>query len=575
MQRLLLVLLLAISPGIHRVLADENPSAEAASRAALFYDGRNDRYFTNRETRFSIRALESPKNVERIDVSINQDSFRPYEGKLQFDKEGIHHLRFRASDPVLNWSPVQHFRVYVDLTAPVTFPQWEGTTFRAGQDLFVSPQATLSLVAQDGHSGVAKTRLRQGETGMVTAPAKISADKAGPHAITFSSIDHVGNAEDWKTIQFTTDAAAPETQAEVRGYSYKTKSQIFVNSGGSIALAATDSGSGVAKTEYRIGDGPVSTYQEPITISMNKVELKFRSVDQVGNAEPWKTMTVYQDSLAPTVSVEKTGKHVLLGGKLYARPGFTVKASAQDQGSGIDQFLASTDGVNFKPVSEAATQFQNPGEYFLVFRAIDHVGNLDESNPIQIVIDATPPISRFKTTNALVERDGVLVSGIPNQLEIQADDDGVGIERIEVGTDGKSFSPFRGELDLAEWKDSSRTLYFRAIDRLGNVEAVQKSRIEVRAQGPRVDLFVESKDLPDVPLSTLKNKGASAVAHEAAETPAPEGAPAAAAVSRTNSATPQKKKANDTPRAPASGGKAKPGKAEKHKGKNKSGGKKK
>src|SRR5271156_6310242 len=92
--------------------ADEGKQLElvSASGQGFFYDSKTNRYFSDGKSSFIIRPVEDPKYLEKIELSLDEGDFQTYSGKMKFDQEGFHLVRFRASDPVLNWSPLQEFR---------------------------------------------------------------------------------------------------------------------------------------------------------------------------------------------------------------------------------------------------------------------------------------------------------------------------------------------------------------------------------------------------------------------------------------------------------------------------------
>src|SRR5262249_1209040 len=100
-----------------------------------------------------------------------------------------------------------------------------------------------------------------------------------------------------------------------------------------------------------------------------------------------------------------------------------------------------------------------------------------------------------------------------------------GVERVEVSYDGKTWNPAGRAIDLTQWSQSKRTVYYRSIDRLGNREAPQSMTVVLRTEGPKVDLFVEQGDLPQVPLSQLKNSKYSVQRSRVVEPELQEGPP--------------------------------------------------
>ncbi|MEW6056206.1 MAG: hypothetical protein AB1540_06300 [Bdellovibrionota bacterium] len=508
-QKQRLIILAAFISITSLARAEEAPRAHSTKNGhGFYYDSKSQQYFTNNKAQFSVRPIGGEKFIERIEVSVDDGNFESYSGKLSFSQEGPHILRFRAADPVLNWSPVQSFRVHVDLTPPSSSYSWEGISYKSGSTLYVSPNAKLSIVSQDNLSGPSRVLWKQDEKHNAknfSGSAQFS--REGEHHVQFAATDNVGNQESWKELSFIVDGKAPETQAVVKGVSYQKGKEVYFSSGSYIVLEAKDgSGSGVQTIEYQLEDGAISTYTQPIMMSGSRMNLRYRGVDLVGNRESWKTMSVQADLNPPRLAVREAGRYVSVSGKIFARPGFTMKAEVQDFESGIREIAISRDGKSFDKAIKAEFTFDKEGEYQFAVEARDHVGNLTRSDPYVIVIDSTPPVSDLKTAEALVTRDNVFLSSLPNSFSVHSTDHGVGVDRIEVSYDGKHFTPLTQAIDLATWKDARQTIYYRAVDRLENKEQARSMTLQVLTQGPKVDLFVESENLPNVPLSNLLRK---------------------------------------------------------------------
>lgn len=481
----------------------EKPQPGPTSKG-FYYDAKTDRYFTDGSSSFSIRPSEqNNKFVDRIEVSIDDSPFGPYSGKVHFEKEGVHQIRFRAADPVLNWSPLQEFRVFVDMTPPSSSVTWLGFTFQGSSHLFVSPSSMLTVTSQDALSSVAHVRYEEnGKTLEYNHHVQFKTD--GEHRIRFAAIDNVGNQEAWKDIRFLVDSKPPTTRSEVTGLTYKTDKVTYVNSGAQVRLMATDEGSGVQFIKYQVNGAPQISYENPVAIVKKRTEIRYRSVDQVGNPEPWNVMLFLQDATPPALAVEKVGRFVASGGKIFATPGFEFAIKAKDEEAGVDRLLVTEQGKQQQNLAGEKHSFTQPGEYQVSFKAIDRVGNRSETEPYRVIIDSQPPKSEVQAMERIVPVDNLFVSGVPNKLEIISRDDGVGTDRIEYSFDGKSFTPYTHAIDLAQLSNPQLTLHFRATDRLGNKEATQTMNFLLRREGPKIDLFVESEKHPEVPLSVFK-----------------------------------------------------------------------
>ena len=490
-------------------------SARSEESKGFTYDRETDQYYANPKTSFSIRPIEDARYLERIEVSVDHGAFKTYEGKLKFDKEGAHLIRFRARDPVLNWSPIQSFRVVVDPNSPVTEASWKGRHHKKGEVLYVHPSTSLVLNGKDHLSGIGK---RLWKRGTQKAPSSYRTPlyfkKEGSYKIQYASVDRVGNQEAWKNLSFKVDRKPPRSTPSLSGSSYQKKDRVYMGAGTQLRFEAKDDGSGLDRIEYKVNSGKVKTYQSAIALVKSKTIVKYRAVDNVGNSESWKNLTIYQDSKAPALRLTKKGKWVERAGKIYARPGFRVLASVKEAQSGIQKVEVAFDGKTFQKSKERTFRFDQEKTYQFNLRAKDQVGNLGESNPLEIVVDSKPPSSTLTSSQPLIEKEGIFLSSLPNRIEIDASDDESGVSYTEISYDGKRFKKFKGSLQLSQFKKPTQTLYFRSVDRLGNRESVQKKVIHIRTRGPRVDLFVESGSHPKVPLSGLKRKKTRGVANE-------------------------------------------------------------
>ncbi|MDP9861198.1 MULTISPECIES: PDZ domain-containing protein [Streptosporangium] len=70
-----------------------------------------------------------------------------------------------------------------------------------------------------------------------------------------------------------------------------------------VVLTASDSGAGVERTEYHLGDGSWRPYSGPVRVDREgESVLAFRSVDRAGNVEEPRSVTVRIDTTAPTLT---------------------------------------------------------------------------------------------------------------------------------------------------------------------------------------------------------------------------------------------------------------------------------
>ena len=216
--------------------------------------------------------------------------------------------------------------VVVDVTAPVTTSDAKAT--------YVST-ASIKLTATDAGSGVASTYYKL-DGGAQTAGTTIACNTLGAHSIEFWSVDGAGNSETHKTAAFSVNAP-PDVTAPVTTSDAKAT---YVSSA-SIKLTATDAGSGVASTYYKL-DGGAQTAGTTIACStLGAHSIEFWSVDKSNNAETHKTAAF---SISAPVVVDATAPVTTSDAKATYVTSATIKLTATDAGSGVKTTLFRLDG---------------------------------------------------------------------------------------------------------------------------------------------------------------------------------------------------------------------------------------
>ncbi len=254
-----------------------------------------------------------------------------------------------------------------DATAPVTTAAVTGPV-TAG---WYNGPATVTLTATDnpGGSGVASTEYQQdGEStwSAYTEPIVVSGD--GSHQVRFRSTDRAGNVEATKTVDFKIDATAPVSTA-----SFAPANDDGWHAGKvPVTLAATDSGSGVAKLEWSLDGGAWKAYTAPVDVSGDgQHELLYRATDAAGNVETLKSAILKIDATKPTLMVSG-----LADGQLYGdSQDVHITWQAVDATSGIKSVIGTLNGQTYQsntlqPMFELAL-----GMHELTVTATDKAGN--------------------------------------------------------------------------------------------------------------------------------------------------------------------------------------------------------
>jgi hypothetical protein len=157
----------------------------------------------------------------------------------------------------------------------------------------------------------------------------------------------------------------------------------------SIALTATDAGSGVAAIRYTLdGSNPTATsqlYTSPFNLSATTT-VKFRAWDAAGNVEATRTQVVQVDATAPTVAITSPANGATVTGNIK------VIASASDAQSGVASVAFYADGVLIATATSSPWQVPwntkrvPPGQHVLTAIATDRAGNSQTSASITVTV---------------------------------------------------------------------------------------------------------------------------------------------------------------------------------------------
>ncbi|MDQ6849995.1 MAG: chitobiase/beta-hexosaminidase C-terminal domain-containing protein, partial [Actinomycetota bacterium] len=192
------------------------------------------------------------------------------------------------------------------------------------------------------------------------------------------------------------DSAAPITTVSCNGSACASTPYPDVVS---VALAATDVGSGVASTHYTTdGSDPTPTsptYTGPFNVNGNTstTTVNFRSFDYAGNVEATNTQVIQAptDTAAPTTSISCNGSACASTDYVAS---VTIALSATDTGgSGVAATYYTTDGSTPTAASTkytASFTLNTPGTTSVQFFSVDNSGNAEPVQSQQVKIVAVP-----------------------------------------------------------------------------------------------------------------------------------------------------------------------------------------
>ncbi|MEO5665707.1 MAG: Ig-like domain-containing protein, partial [Nocardioides sp.] len=340
----------------------------------------------------------------------------------------------------------------IDTTAPVT------TADQAEVDGGVE----VTLEATDDDSGVASTeyRIDEGDWTDYTAPFTIS--EPGEHTVEFRSTDVAGNEEATRSLTVTVEGEEPvDTTAPVTTATWNPPAPTGQNgwfvTAPSFTLSATDAGSTVAGTEFRIDAGTWTAYPGPVTLTGDGAhQVEYHSTDSVGNVETAHVVDVSVDGVAPASTATVNAA--------------TVTVTATDATSGILRTEVKVDGGDWQPYTGPVT-VTGAGTHTVGYRSVDVAGNAEADRSVEVVVEGTPPGDTTAPTVAVTGVTDKATYGDSRRPQVAwtATDAGSGVATVTASLDGAAIQP--GVLDLWRLPLGRHTLTVTATDRAGNSAA--------------------------------------------------------------------------------------------------------
>ncbi|MYV54658.1 family 16 glycoside hydrolase [Streptomyces sp. SID3212] len=282
------------------------------------------------------------------------------------------------------------------------------------------------------------------------------------------------------------DTTAPTTSAAVTGQ--QNTDGAYVGSA-TVAVSATDEGSGVGTTEFALGaDGAWQPYTAPVVVNtVGSHTVRYRATDQAGNAAAEKSVSFAVvappsgDSTAPETSATVSGDKDPAGNYLTMA---TVTVTASDTGTGVNTIeYALGAGAAWQPYT-APVMVHQVGSHTVRYRATDKAGNVAAEKSVAFTVvappaqDTTAPVTTAAVSGTL-NSNGAYVTSAKVTLSA-TDTGGSGVDRTEYSLDGGPYLAYT--IPVIVDAIGYHTLAHRATDKAGNTSAAKQVSFSI-AQG--------------------------------------------------------------------------------------------
>lgn len=239
-----------------------------------------------------------------------------------------------------------------------------------------------------------------------------------------------------------TDSKAPVSKVSYGDTKTVTKGgKIYVNGGLELKIAATDETSGVQTIYYSVDNESFKKYDSQVKLDQEKeYVLKYFAVDNVGNTEELKTVTIVIDRSKPVTSHEVQGD--IFENVLSARSKIILK-SDDANGIGVQTVYFKIDsGAEKKYTTPLSMSLFGQGEHNIVYYSKDNVDNKEDEKSYTFYVDKTPPVIVQEIIGKSFFSGGKEYSSGRSQLKFTSFDNKAGVKEIYYSVNGSEYKKY-------------------------------------------------------------------------------------------------------------------------------------
>lgn len=174
-------------------------------------------------------------------------------------------------------------------------------------------------------------------------------------------------------------------------------------------------------------------------------------------------------------------------GMIYYGEGLKVDISSRDRHAGVSRRFLSVNREDYQSIAEARSMDEEMLAE-LWYYAVDNVGNVEEPQRKEFMIDLTPPQSYHEVTG--IFREEVLTPS--SELLLFSEDLHSGVREIHYRlSNDDAFQRYEGRaVSLSGLEEGSYTFSYYAVDHVGNVEPVQEFDFYMQRTAPEPEISV-------------------------------------------------------------------------------------
>lgn len=437
-----------------------------------------------------LRIATSPDD-DAPSYLLRSEESSQYSNPMYFDTEGYNTVRSPSAVDTSTHKTVYPlrdivFEVYSDSRPPVTNVDFgDYKTFKKEGKFFLKGSFKLILKARDVMSGVENIYYSINMAPFKTYTDSLQFDEEKEYEIKYYAVDHVGNAEEVKTMILVIDDTKPVTKLEIKGDEYES----ILSGRSSISLNAEDQ-NGIREIYYSIDGGQERTFNSPVSstyLSQGEHVLTYYAVDQVNNIEDPQTYEFYVDKTPPTIVEEILGNTILVNGQEYSSGRSRIKLTTFDNKAGIKEVYYSINDGEYQ-LYEKPFSISLSGKLQLKSYAVDNVNNksVDDKESIKSslpYIDLSGPTVKYSFTGPVfTARDTIYISD-KTKILLTARDQESGLQNITYSIDAGEILTYKEPFEIEN--EGKHKISITAMDQVENTNILDFV-VMVDKSGPEI-----------------------------------------------------------------------------------------
>ncbi len=335
--------------------------------------------------------------------------------------------------------------------------------------------------------------------------------------------DESGWWSDYSAVStFSIDTVAPVTAMGTGSPSYDGGNVTYVTSATQFNLTASDAGSGVNSTWYRIDSGAWTEYAGPFDLSglPGNHLIYYNSTDNASKNEVPNVLAVVVDDTAPSTGWSVDGPFVDNTTKadelLFMTSESKLILTADDgDGSGVFLIYYRIDEGTWNPYF-GSVNISHKWRRVIDYYAVDNLGNIEDIQTLTVFIEAEPPAT-YVSASSGVTYDDVTYFTLGNTFSIRAMDlpytpaipgglpnRGAGVNASYYRVDDNAWQVYDAALtpqSMGIVAGGKHTLGYYSVDNLGNTEIARYLTIFYDIATPRAVAGNDVVPTVDVPVT--------------------------------------------------------------------------